>query len=246
MPLLPGSVTIVAVTQYTVTMSATPAVGGTGPISYQWYRSSIYGFVPSSATAVVGQTGLTLNDTNLSINTIYYYVLQATDSTVPTPVTVSYVQTGVLTNGPSVAGYTYPQIPQFQSFFIDDFPYGPDPKTQFPDYRILVAFQMANTSFFNPEFFGDQNQFNNGFLLLSAHYMVMNIRRASQGMKGQFGFLQNNKSAGITVGIEIPQRIKDNPDFAWLCQTNYGSTYLHMIIPQLTGQMWASPAMTNP
>lgn len=245
MALTSGTVSIVGVTRSTVTLSATPASGGVDPISYQWYRSTQYGFTPDASTLVSGQTGLTLNDSNLTVNTIYYYVLQATDSDT-SPVTVSYLQTGVITDGPSICGYTYPQVPQFKQYFVDDFPYGLDPRTQFPDYRILNAMQNSNMAFFNPIFFGDQQSFNVGFLLLSAHYMVMNIRRASQGMKGQFGFLQNSKSAGISVGIEIPQRIKDNPDFAWLCQTNYGAEYLHMILPQLTGQMFPVLSVTNP
>jgi hypothetical protein len=246
MPLTPGSTSIIAVTRTNITLQATPPTGGVGPYTYQWNRSTQYNFIPSAATQVPGQTSLTLNDSNLSENTPYYYVLIATDSTTPTHLTVSYPQTGVITNSPYVGSWIAPQIPQFQSYFVDDFPYGPDPKTQFPDYRILNAIQMIGLSFFNPDFFGDQVTFNIGYLLLSAHYMVMNIRRASQGMKGQFGFLQNSKSAGITVGIEIPQRIKDNPDFAWLCQTNYGAEYLHLILPQLSGQMYAIPRMTNP
>ena len=238
--------TIAGVSRTTAALSAMPATGGTGAISYQWYRSSTYNFVPSTTTQVSGQTSWVLNDSKLVPNTIYYYILIATDSTTPTPVSAVYPQVGLLTDGPSICNYAYPQVTDFMGFFVDDFPYGPDARTQFPPYRILIGMQMANTSFFNPEFFGDQASFSNGFMFLAAHYMVMNIRRASQGMKGQFGFLQNSKTAGISVGIEIPQRIKDNPDFAWLCQTNYGSTYLHMILPQLTGQMWASPTVTNP
>lgn len=244
MAFIPGVVSIAGVTKSTVTLSATPAAGATGSVTYQWYRSSQYGFIPDSSTLLSDQTGHTLNDTGLSPNTIYYYVLQATDST--GPVTVSYLQAGVLTCGPASSGYTYPQVPQFKQYFVDDFPYGIDPRAQFPDYRILNAMQNANMAFFNPGFFGDQSAFNVGFLLLSAHYMVMNIRRASQGMKGQFGFLQQSKSAGISVSAAIPQRILDNPDFAWLCQTNYGAEYLHMILPQLSGQMFPILAVTNP
>ena len=247
MSFIPGSTAIVAVTKTTITLQASQPTGGTMPYSFQWYRSTIYNFIPSSATLLSGQTSPTLNDTNLAENTPYYYVLIATDSTTPTALAAVYPQTGVITNNPWVCGnWIAPQIPDFQQRWIDDFPFGPDPKTQFPDYRILNSMQMLGLAFFNPSFFPDQATFSLGYLLLSAHYMVMNIRASSQGMKGQFGFLQNSKSAGISVGIEIPQRIKDNPDFAWLCQTNYGSTYLHLILPQLTGQMWASPTFTNP
>lgn len=245
MPLTPGTISIISVTRSSVTLQATPPTGGVPPYSYTWYRSDQYGFTPGPDT-VINPTTLTMVDTNLASNAIYYYVLQATDSTSLIVLTTFYTQVGVLTNGPSISGYVFPQVPQFKNFFVDDFPYGSDPRSQFPDYRILVAMQMANTSFFNPIFFGTQSEFNNGFLLLSAHYMVMNIRRASQGMKGQFGFLQSSKSAGISVSIDIPERIKANPDFAWLCQTNYGAQYLHMVLPQLSGQMFPIHAMTNP
>lgn len=246
MPLIAGTVNIVAVTRSNVTLQATPPTGGTAPFTYQWYRSSQYGFVPDATTLLSGQTTLTLNDSNLTVNTIYYYVLQVTDSSAPTPAVILYPQVGVITNGPSVFGFTFPQVPQFKQYFIDDFPYGTDPKTQFPDYRILNAMQLCGLAFFNPIFFPEQQSFNNGFLLLSAHYMVMNIRRASQGMKGQFGFLQQSKSAGVSVSNAIPQRILDNPDFAWLCQTNYGAEFLHIILPQLSGQMFPILAVTNP
>ena len=247
MPFLPGSTTIVAVSRTTITLQATPPTGGIGPYTYQWNRSTQYNFVPSAATVVAGQTTLTLNDSNLAENTPYYYVLVATDSTTPTHLNVSYPQTSVITNNPYTCGpYIAPQIPQFQQYFVDDFPFGPDPKTQIPDYRILNAMQMTGLAFFNPQFFPDQATFNIGYLLLAAHFMVTNLRRASQGIKGQYSFLQQSKSAGISVSTAIPQRILDNPDFASLMQTNYGAEYLNMILPQLSGQMWASPAVTNP
>jgi hypothetical protein len=247
MILTPGPLpTIVSVTQASVTLQAYPPTGGTAPITYQWYRSPQFNALPSAATLLADQTDLGIVDQNLQKNQPYYYTLLATDSTVPTPITVPYPTAVALTNGPSSAGYVYPQAPDFKYAFLDDFPFGPDPQTQFPDYRVAVALQMANTSFFNPTFFGTQSEFSTGYLLLAAHYLVMNIRRASQGMRGQFSFLQSSKSAGISVSVEIPERIRANPDYAWLCQTNYGAQYLHMCLPQLSGQMFTVESVTNP
>jgi hypothetical protein len=241
MPLTPGPTpTIISVSKSSITLQAQPATGGTDPVTYQWTRSTTFNgtFLPLD-----NQTSLGIVDQNLSPNQPYYYVLQATDAT---PLTVPYPQAVALTNGPAAGGYVYAQVPDFKSYFIDDFPFGLDPQTQFPDYRVANALQMAGTAFFNPGFFGTQSEFTTGYLLLAAHYMVMNIRRASQGMKGQFGFLQSSKSAGISVSAAIPERILANPDFAWLCQTNYGAEYLHMILPQLSGQMFPILAQTNP
>ena len=244
MPLTPlPQPVIVAVNRFAVTLQAQPPSGGVAPYTYQWTRSTSFNgtFLP-----LASQTSLGLVDQNLQSNQPYYYVLQVTDSTSPTPLTASYPQAVALTNGPTVCGWTYPQVSDFKSAFIDDFPFGPDPQTQFPDYRVATALQMANTSFFNPTFFGTQSEFSTGYLLLAAHYLVMNIRRASQGMRGQFSFLQSSKSAGISVSVEIPERIKANPDYAWLCQTNYGAQYLHMVLPQLSGQMFTVESVTNP
>lgn len=55
------------------------ATGGSAPYAYQWHRSTSSGFTPGVGTTIAGATNLTLNDSGLTPNTVYYYVLRVTD-----------------------------------------------------------------------------------------------------------------------------------------------------------------------
>ncbi len=76
-----GTVSSSSVAGTTATLTAAAASGGTGPYTYQWYRSASSGFVPQTANLVSGATSLSLNDTGLSPGTTYNYLTIATDST---------------------------------------------------------------------------------------------------------------------------------------------------------------------
>lgn len=131
-----------------------------------------------------------------------------------------------------------PSVQNFKDFFNRDFPYGTDMNTAILDSDITKSFTFANVSI-NQNLFADQGSYNVGYLLLSAHYLVMNLRASSQGINGQFNFLQNSKSAAaISEGFAIPQRVLDNPDWAILMKTNYGAQYLQLVLPQLAGQIY--------
>lgn len=75
-----GAVTVVATGGTTATLTSAAASGGTGPYTYQWYRSTTTGFSPGGGNLISGATALTLMDTGLLPNTTYYYVLRATDT----------------------------------------------------------------------------------------------------------------------------------------------------------------------
>jgi len=75
-----GSISFSGISATSLTATATAVAGGTGPYTYQWYRSTSAGFVPQAANAISGATSLALNDTGLSTGTTYYYMLVATDS----------------------------------------------------------------------------------------------------------------------------------------------------------------------
>lgn len=99
----------------------------------------------------------------------------------------------------------------------------------------------------NQSLFSGQQTYTIGFLYLSAHNLVMNIRASSQGLSGQFSWLENSKSVGnVSEGFTIPDRILENPQFAIFAKTNYGMKYLAMIWPYLRGQMFTVCGMTNP
>lgn len=143
-------------------------------------------------------------------------------------------------------GYNNPTIAEFKAQFYRDFPFGTDINTQVTDQDIANAFNYTNVNF-NPDLWIDQNAYSLGYNLLSAHYLVLNIRQSSQGLSGQFNFTQSGKSAGsVSESFAIPERILENPEFAMLAKTNYGAQYLLLILPQLSGQMFPVAGSTRP
>lgn len=135
--------------------------------------------------------------------------------------------------------YFNPVVADFQAYFNRDFPYGNADLTTVQDADITKALsQQQNT--INPGLFSNQNTYSQGALLLAAHYLVMNLRASSQGIAGQMQWLEQAKAVGsISVSQAIPQRLLDNPEFSILASTRYGTQYLAMILPYLTGQMFS-------
>lgn len=142
--------------------------------------------------------------------------------------------------------FTNPSVSDFKLYFTRDFPYGTDPETNVLDTDISKALTLAGINF-NQNLWATQETYNIGFLLLSAHYLVMDLRASSQGINGQFAFLEQSKSVGsVSQSFAIPQRVLDNPDWAMLMKTNYGAQFLQLIIPQLAGQIYSVVGSTRP
>lgn len=142
--------------------------------------------------------------------------------------------------------FTNPTIEDFKTYWVRDFPYGNDPATSVTDADIAKAYGQVNVNF-NPALWADQAAYNIGYLLLAAHWLVIDLRMASQGVSGQYSWLQASKSVGnVSESFQIPQRILDNPEYAMLSKTNYGAKYLMLVLPQLTGQMFNVFGSTRP
>lgn len=75
-----GALTQVSVTDTKAVLSSAAASGGTGPYTYQWYRSTVSGFTPGGGNIISGATDLELEDSGLIPNTQYYYKVVATDT----------------------------------------------------------------------------------------------------------------------------------------------------------------------
>lgn len=144
--------------------------------------------------------------------------------------------------------FTNPQVTDFKAYFFRDWPYGTDINSSVTDADINKAFQQVNMgTTFNPNMWQDQSSYTVGYLYLAAHYLVMNLRSSSQGLNGQFAFLEQSKGVGsVNVSYAIPERIMANPDWAMLMKTNYGAQYLQYVIPLLSGQMFFSCGRTLP
>lgn len=141
--------------------------------------------------------------------------------------------------------FTQPTVSDFKNYFVRDFPYGLTQQNVM-DSDIARAQDEANFNF-SPQFYDSQINYNIGFNYLTAHFLVMDLRASSQGVAGQFSWLTSSKSvASVSEGIAIPQRILDNPEFAYLTKTPYGTKYLMLLLPQLSGQMFTVWSRTNP
>ena len=142
--------------------------------------------------------------------------------------------------------FTNPSVSDFQNYFTRDFPYGTDPNVAVVDSDITKAFGQTNINF-NPDLWADQDSYTIGYLLLAAHYLVIDLRMSSQGLSGQYNWIETSKAVqGVSQGFSIPQRILDNPEFAMLSQTNYGAKYLNLVLPQLSGQIFNVYGRTLP
>ncbi len=81
MTLTAGALSQVSVAATTAQVASAAATGGTGPYTYQWYRdTSSSGFTPAGGNLIAGATALTLNDSGLVPNVIYYYKVKVTDT----------------------------------------------------------------------------------------------------------------------------------------------------------------------
>lgn len=141
--------------------------------------------------------------------------------------------------------YLNPTVDDFKAYFTRDFPFGTTTE-QVMDSDITKAISMAAVNF-NPALFGTQANYTLCFLLLTAHFLIMNLRASSQGISGQYSWLENSKSVGsVSQGLSIPDRIMANPYFAMLTKTTYGAEFLFLILPQLTGQMFIAYGSTRP
>lgn len=145
--------------------------------------------------------------------------------------------------------FTNPQITDFKAQFFRDFPFGGstgDPANFVLDQDIANGFAYASLNI-NPALWPTQSAYNLGYLLLSAHRMVLNIRASSQGLNGQYNWAQTQKGVGqVSESFQIPQRIIDNPELMMLTKTNYGAQYLEMLLPLLAGQMFTVCGRTKP
>lgn len=244
MPYTPSVASQVLVGPVSATVQATAAQGAVGTFSYQWYRGTVYNFQPSPDTLLTGQTSLTLLDTGLTYNTIYYYIVQATDSANSN--TVNSNTLGICTAQQGQMTLTNPSVAQFQDFFDRDFPFGTDIDTSVRDKDILKGFQECNNQI-KVKLPWSQASYTVAYMNFSAHFMCENMLNSSQGLNGQYRWLNQSVSVGgVSESVGIPPHILENPTFAGWSKTTYGSKYLRMVWPLLIGPMGSAHGMTKP
>lgn len=75
-----GALSLVSKSASQVKAVSAAASGGTGPYTYQWYRSTTSGFTPGGGNILSGKTSLDLTDDTVIGGTTYYYKVVATDT----------------------------------------------------------------------------------------------------------------------------------------------------------------------
>lgn len=131
--------------------------------------------------------------------------------------------------------YNNPTVQDFKDYFVRDFPFGADPNISVLDADISKAMVQCRAAI-NTALFANQENYSVGYNLLTAHFLVMNLRSSSQGINGQFNFLQASKGVGsVNESFSIPDRILQNPYWSIFTKTNYGAQYLNMVLSQLCG-----------
>jgi hypothetical protein len=141
--------------------------------------------------------------------------------------------------------YVNPTVAEFKTYFVRDFPFGVDIEKNVLDSDITRAMSTV-TCQINDELFCSQDEYEVGYMLLTAHFLVTNIQTSSQGLSSQFEWNTVSKGVGsVSVSQNIPESIMSNPNFAWLTKTGYGAQYLMMIYPRLSGQMFIAQGGTQ-
>lgn len=144
--------------------------------------------------------------------------------------------------------YTNPTGLQFQQYFQRDFPYTNDSVTLTGVNNLDINNALIIMSYnINQKLFPDQTSYTVGALYLAGHYLVLAIRQGTQGITGNWPWLESSKSVGpASQGFNIPQRILDNYKLSFLSKTYYGMLYLDFISQYLNGAAMVLPGRTNP
>lgn len=143
--------------------------------------------------------------------------------------------------------YINPTVADFKTYFSRDFPFQPDPPADPPgvvepdkyvqDSDIDKARSQTDVMI-NQGLFTSQASYTIGYNLLCAHYLVQNLRQSAAGLNGSFQWPAGSKSVGsVSISQAIPQKILNNPIYAWFTTSNYGMEYLVMIYPMMRGYM---------
>lgn len=128
------------------------------------------------------RTALTLNDTGLTVQTIYYYVLQTTDSATPTPAVVLSVVLTAPTHGNTTVKI---------AFIGDSITYGAESTVSPPTaygLALQAAYPQLDVQIYNYGFSGQEFRY----------YSRLSYPGGTNGSSGVIGLLTTLQAAGIT------------------------------------------------
>ena len=142
--------------------------------------------------------------------------------------------------------YANPTIDQFKSYWTREFPYSANPQEGVTDADIGKAFSQANFSI-NQALFGTQEDYTTAYMLIAAHYLVIDLRLAAQGPNSAYTWTVSSKSVGsVSESYAIPSKFLGQPFLMMLSQTYFGGKYLQLILPLMVGNVLSIPGRTLP
>lgn len=105
------------------------------------------------------------------------------------------------------------------------------------DKDIEKAFDEAAINF-NESLFSTEDEIKLAYLYVSAHFLVLDLRRSAQGINSKGDFVSESQSVGnVSESLSIPDKIANNPHFQLYTTTGYGMKYLNLVMPRLTGRV---------
>jgi len=114
------------------------------------------------------------------------------------------------------------------------------------DEDIEKAFAEAQTVF-NKSLFGTDDQVRIGYLYLTAHYLVNDLRTSMRGIQSTGENIMSSRTVGsVSESYAIPTAWTENPLYNFLAKTGYGLKYLSMILPRMVGNIGTVAGWTNP
>ena len=114
------------------------------------------------------------------------------------------------------------------------------------DSDIEKAFSEAQITFNQSLFTSDAN-IQIGYLYLTAHYLVNDLKAASQGVSSQGSGVISSKSVGsVSTSYAIPEAWTKDPVLNFYTTSAYGLKYLNMVLPAMVGNVNIVAGATNP
>jgi hypothetical protein len=146
-------------------------------------------------------------------------------------------------------------VQDFKDYFRRDFPYSPqeephdgccDLDKYVFNFDIEKAFGEAK-HILNQALFGSDADIRIGYLYLTAHYLVNDLRTAQAGVNSTGSFPVSSRSVGsVSEAYQIPDMYKDSPQLAFFSTTQYGMKYLSLVLPRLIGNVGVVAGWTLP
>lgn len=102
---------------------------------------------------------------------------------------------------------------------------------------ITNAFAEAQM-LFNQAFFDSDADIKLGYLYLTAHFLVTDLRRSNSGLSSRPELLVESRTVGsMTESYALPDRYKSDPILNGYLKSGYGMKYLDLIMPNLIGNV---------